>query len=48
MSLCFLIFFYQPPPVADGGTRLGVEVLSARLFDNGDICSLSGDGVDRC
>jgi hypothetical protein len=34
-----IYFYYQPPPVADGGTKLDVEELSARLFDIGDICS---------
>lgn len=49
--LCLFEFFlklrfsYEPPPVADGGTRVDVEEVSTRLFDNGDICSLSGEGV---
>ncbi len=38
MNKTFLLYFYQPPPVADGGTKLDVEV-SARLFDTGEICS---------
>ncbi len=42
-----IYFYYQPPPVADGGTKLDVEELSARLFDIGDICSWSGEGVAR-
>jgi hypothetical protein len=46
-SFLSYIYCYQPAPVVDGGIKLDVEELSARLFDNGDICSLSGDGVVR-